>query len=71
MEIIKNRPIPNFRGRVRWKDDPANLMEVGDSVSFTDYKPANALVKRLQWRHKKGTVRHFKETNEYVVWRTE
>ena len=76
MEIIKNRPMPKTHsGARRIPNDPADLMEVGDSVAFDNLSEANALNGRLKWRGKKGTMRHIQppevQTAEWVVWRTE
>jgi|TARA_R110002020_G_scaffold357801_2_gene570122 hypothetical protein len=76
MEIIKNRPMPKAHsGARRIPNDPADLMEVGDSVAFDNFSEAVALTGRLKWRDKKGTLRHIKptevQTAEWVVWRIE
>jgi len=76
MEIIKNRPMPTPRsGARRIPNDPADLMEVGDSVAFDNFSEAMALTGRLKWRSKKGTMRKIKstevQTTEWVVWRIE
>ena len=75
MEIIKNRPMPKARpGARRIPNDPADLMEVGDSVAFDELTVAAALNGRLKWRGKKGAVRCLNlpyQPTEWVVWRIE
>ena len=72
MEIIKNRPMPPYTaGGRKIPNDPARLMEIGDSVSFTSRKRAQALRGRIIYQGKKAAIRHLKETAEWVVWRIE